>query len=67
MAVYENKIDTFKNKLYDKRIKFGVDYAYTYKYGTFRVLCDALWEYEIREVAHECGLMINAVTTYETT
>ena len=47
------------------RLKRGVDYAYTVKYGQVHVVCDAIWEQPVRRVFDQHGVQINTLHTYD--
>ena len=50
--------------LRERRIKDGVDYSITLKYGAVRVLCDEVWKPAVEEAASQCGIRIAAWFTY---
>jgi len=54
----EDKIEQLKISLRENRIKYGVDYSITYKYGELRILCNAIWQDTIKEEVKEIGLIV---------
>lgn len=60
----ESPIQRLKRELRDIRIKVGCDYAIVEKYGKTRILCDAVWQDSIKEVAERCGITVNFWYTY---
>ncbi len=57
-------MDEFESALREQRVKKGVDYAYTYKYGKLHILCDEVWVDLIREAAELLGIVVGSWHTY---
>lgn len=56
---------TMVEKLRDEqRIKLGVDYTYTYKYGELHILCHAVYRETIEKYAADHNLPITTIHTY---
>ena len=51
--------------LRERRVKLGVDYAYTTKYGQIHVLCCDVFKDAVVETAKLCGLDLTSINTYE--
>lgn len=60
-----DKLQQFVDALRERRVKKGVDYCYTFKYGQVRVLCHDVFADAVREVARECGIDLVSIQTYE--
>jgi hypothetical protein len=50
----------------DNRVKRGVDYAFTHKYGKTHVVCDGVWVKAIKAAAKRHGVTIDTWHTYYT-
>lgn len=61
-----SKIEELKDLLRSQfRIKYGVDYAITNKYGQIRVMCHGMWRDKIEESAKRIGIEIDEWFTYQ--
>jgi len=55
-----DRIEELKHLLRDeRRVKYGVDYAITHKYGKTHVMCNEVWRKSIEEVAAKLQLVID--------
>lgn len=61
-----SKLEDMKHMLRERyRIKYGVDYAITVKYGSIRVMCHGVWKDRITEVADHFSIVIDQWFTYQ--
>ncbi len=60
-----SKLEELKDVLRSAyRIKYGVDYACTMKYGQLRVMCNHIWRPNIKYEADRLGLEVHEWFTY---
>ena len=48
----------------ERRVKIGLDWQYTLKYGQLRILCDYVWQEVIEEYLVAAGIKVTQYLTY---
>lgn len=58
------RVEQVKGKLRRNRLKHGVDYAIVVKYSEVRIMCDDLYEAEIKAACEHFELPVKSFVTY---